>query len=297
VTACALAEGFTAHPDPERRVRPVTAANYIEGLMALGRAGGVSAASLAAMRIVTDDLRNRAALMEKKKEARLEALMALGGYDHVARCVEREVRLAREAPAHSALAFQALRRAVFCAVVMNKPPRKGDAARWRFGHELSRAPCGAWHARWEQEKTGHETDVALWPEIGALLDLWVLGGRPARQIHLRMAALAGMNWLSLEAAPPRRNLPTEITTATLGVPSHDLRTLAADYLRLHDPARAADVLATHLGHVSTAAGTPYRALCDGDAQAREWQAVRAELAGSGGAARPFARPAGRPGAL
>ena len=65
---------------------------------------------------------------------------------------------------------------------------------------------------------------------------------------------------------------------TLGVPPHDLRTLAADYLRRHDPASAPAIVAAHLGHGTEAAGAEYRALCEGAAATRVWRATRETVA-------------------
>ena len=55
-TACELSEAFLFHPDENRRVKPVTAANYIEGLIALGTKGGVAEESLTAMRVILSSL-------------------------------------------------------------------------------------------------------------------------------------------------------------------------------------------------------------------------------------------------
>ncbi|MBY6200527.1 hypothetical protein KUV65_04075 [Maritalea mobilis] len=136
-----------------------------------------------------------------------------------------------------------------------------------------------WRAGWEQEKSGRETETgAMWPEICDILDEWILGGRPERLVHLRYNELVGRNWLSFDDTEPYRNLPTELTKAAIGVPSHDLRTLAADYLRLHDPAHAADVIATHLGHGDRKSTEAYRAECGAAASQAIWQEVRAVIA-------------------
>lgn len=58
VAACELSEAFLFHPEKARRVKPVTAANYIEGLIALGARGGVAPPSLTAMRVICRDLRD-----------------------------------------------------------------------------------------------------------------------------------------------------------------------------------------------------------------------------------------------
>ncbi|ATI42071.1 hypothetical protein CBW24_08660 [Pacificitalea manganoxidans] len=265
VAARELSEAFVFHPDPERRVKPVTAANYLEGLIA--------------MRVISRDLRDQAELAEKNKYERLSRLMERGGYAHVADRIRELRERAHDLPAHSAARRRCMQQAVVCAVIMNKPPRKGDLVSWRFGHQIVREIDGTWRAEWAQEKTRAEAETgAIWPEICEILDEWILDGRPDRLIHIRYQELVGSNWLSLDHSQPYRNLPTELTKAAIGVPSHELRTLAADYMRRHDPARAADVIATHLGHGTRKAGKAYRAECEGAAGEAIWQRVRKTIA-------------------
>ena len=281
VTACELSEAFLFHPDENRRVKPITAANYIEGLIALGAKGGVAEESLTAMRVIWRDLRDQAALDDKNNYARLAELMERGGYAHVADRIGELRARAHGLPAHSAAGRRCMQQAVVCAVILNKPPRKGDLVSWRFGKELVRDIDGTWRAAWDQEKTGGGTETgAIWPEICDVLDDWILGGRPDRLIHVRYNELVGRNWLSLNDTTPYRNLPSQLTKAAIGIPSHDLRTLAADYMRRYDPGRAANVISTHLGHTTVEASKAYRADCVGtDAQAN-WQKARAIIAAS-----------------
>jgi hypothetical protein len=278
-----LSEAFLFHPDTSRRVKPVTAANYIEGLIALGARGGVAEASLTAMRVIANDLRAQAGLAAKTKYERLSSLMERGGYAHVADRIGELRARAHDLPAHSAARRRNMQQAVVCAVILNKPPRKGDLVSWRLGHELVRENDGTWCAGWEQEKTGGATETgALWPEICEILDEWILDGRPDRLIHVRYQELVGRNWLTFEDRAPYRNLPTELTKAAIGVPSHDLRTLAADYMRRQDPAHAADVIATHLGHGTRKAGEAYRAECEGAAAQAIWAETRKTIAKQSG---------------
>ncbi|MBJ6373402.1 hypothetical protein [Sedimentitalea arenosa] len=275
IAACELADAFLFHADESLRVKPVTAANYIYGLIALGVRGGVAEESLTAMRVIWRELQDQAALDEKNKYERLSALMERGGYAHVADRIGELRTRAQDLPAHSAAGRRSMQQAVVCAVILNKPPRKGDLVSWRFGEELIRDIDGTWRAEWEQEKTGGETETGgMWPEICDILDEWILGGRPDRLVHMRYNELVGRNWLSHDDTTPYRNLPTELTKAAIGVPSHDLRTLAADYMRRHDPAHAADIIATHLGHADRKSTAPYRAECDGAAGQAIWQGVR-----------------------
>lgn len=279
LTACELSEAFLFHPDKDRRVKPVTAANYIEGLIALGANGGVAEESLIAMRVILSDLREQAALSDKNKQERLSSLMERGGYAHVADRIGELRSRAQDLPAHSAARRRCMQRAVVCAVILNKPPRKGDLVSWRFGDQIVREIDGTWRAQWEQEKTGDATETgAIWPEICDILDEWILDGRPDRLVHVRYQDLTGRNWLTLDDNEPYRNLPSELTKSAIGVPSHDLRTLAADYMRRHDPAHAADVISTHLGHGTRKAGEAYRAECEGAAAQAIWNKTRAVIA-------------------
>ncbi|NDW00233.1 hypothetical protein [Salipiger sp. PrR002] len=279
VAACELSEAFLSHPDENRRVKPVTAGNYIEGLIALGAAGGVAEDGLTAMRVILSDLRDQASLAEKNKQERLSDLMERGGYVHVADRIAVLRLRAEGLPAHSAARRRCMQQAVVCALILNKPPRKGDLVSWRFGQQIIRDIDGTWHAEWEQEKTGCTTEAGtIWPEICDILDEWILDGRPDRLVHIRYQELVGSNWLTLGEKQPYRNLPTELTDATVGVPSHDLRTLAADYLRRHDPSRAADIICTHLGHGTREAGEAYRGECDGAAAQALWREARTVVA-------------------
>ncbi|MGB3626966.1 MAG: hypothetical protein WA989_14130, partial [Henriciella sp.] len=279
VAACELSEAFLFHRDKSRRVKPVTAANYIEGLIALGARGGVAEASLTAMRVIWRDLRDQAALAEKNKYERLSDLMKRGGYAHVADKIGELRARAHDLPEHSAARRRCMQQAVVCAVIVNKPPRKGDLVSWRFGEQLVREIDGTWIADWEQEKNLRNTEAgAIWPEICEVLDEWILDGRPDRLIHIRYQELVGRNWLTLDDTAPYRNLPTDLTKSAIGVPSHDLRTLVADYMRRHDPAHAADVIATHLGHGTIKAGKSYSAECEGATAQAIWQDARAAIA-------------------
>lgn len=294
ITAMDLEEAFLNHPDADRRIKTVTAANYLDGLIAIGRVGGENRDSLDAMRLVSKDLRDRADLEGKNKEVRIAKLMERGGFAYILEQVGDAIEANRKLPPHSAAGQRKLQAAVLSLVLMNKPPRKGDVVRWRFGHELVRDPDGGWRASWEQEKTGHETDSGrLWPEVCALLDCWILGGRPDRLVIHRYRVLTGCNWLSLSHATPYRNLPSELTHALIGVPSHDLRTLAADYLRRHDPARAAQIITTHLGHVTDRAGDAYATECIGTSAQRLWRSAREMIATTDGNSREAAKIANR----
>lgn len=133
------------------------------------------------------------------------------------------------------------------AALMNKPARTSDVAAWRIGEDLTRLPDGTWRLAWQQEKTEHATEAGgLWPEVSELLDAWILGGRPDRLVHLRYRELLGQNWMTLTRSARAGKWPSTRVNAAIGIPAHDLRTLAADYMRRHAPDRAAGIIATHL---------------------------------------------------
>ncbi|MCZ7675388.1 MAG: hypothetical protein M5U35_05275 [Roseovarius sp.] len=153
IAACELSDAFLFHPDKDRRVKPVTAANYIEGLIALGAKGGVAEESLSAMQVITRDLRDQTALDEKNKYERISGLMERGGYARVADRIRELRERAHALPAHSAARRRCMQQAAVCAVIVNKPPRKGDLVSWRFGEHMVREIDGTWRAEWKQAKT------------------------------------------------------------------------------------------------------------------------------------------------
>ena len=160
------------------------------------------------------------------------------------------------------------------------PPRTGDMAAWVLGRDLLRQPSGCWRLDWRQQKTLARADAGpLWPEVGLILDDLILAGHPDRLVHLRYEMLTGRNWLTHDAQPPGHRLPSDRVQAAIGLPLHDLRTVAADLLRDRDPAAARFLVAGLLGHRSARAGEAYRAISGGEAAALEWQKIRQTLAG------------------
>ena len=278
-TAWCLTEAFTA---TDAGIKPITISGYLHGLVALGRYGGAAEEDLDGLRYMRDILKDRAAMGEKRKIASIHGIMRQGGFEYVARRIGEMREEADGLPDHTARKELLLQTIAICAIEINKPARTGDMARWTIGQDLRREADGAWHLHWEQEKTGRLTEAGeLWLEIGETLDELILGGRPSRMIHLRYREVEGMNWLTLAEDARPSKWPSERVNTAIGVPSHDLRTLAADYLRRFDPERAADLIAAHLGHASQEAGESYRALCEGDAAARTWHRDREKIAAAG----------------
>ncbi|WP_141536284.1 hypothetical protein [Thioclava sp. ES.031] len=271
--AFSLAEALEADGVRQRSI-----AGYLDALIALAKHGGAPAKGLNGLRCMRDLCKQRAKLQGKLKADRVRALMERGGFEAIIRKIADLTGQAAKSPRHSSRHEASLRAAVLIGIHVNKPGRTGDVASWQIGCELTRAPDGVWELSWEQQKTDIGTGAgALWPEICDLLDAWILGGRPDRFVHLRYRELLGRNWLTLSTVPPPSTYPSEIIKRHLGVPSHDLRTLAADYLRHHDPASAGNVIAAHLGHRSRQAGEEYRALAESDAAARAWLDIREQI--------------------
>jgi hypothetical protein len=273
ITALEIAEGLT---EGEDAVSPRTAAKYLYALIALGRYGGAPEPSLEAMRSVVGDLREEGKLLPKLKEERTAKLMERGGAGYIADRIAELRDAASTLPAHSAHTQLLQLQATFCGLILNKPPRRGDAVSWRIGEEVIRHPCGEWEVAWEQEKTGHETETgALWPEICELLDEWILGGRPSRQANIRYEHLKGCYLLTLSKRKADRRLPWSLAREAIGLPVHDLRTVAADYLRRFDPENAANIISTHLGHKAVASGDAYRSEMSAAAGQMKWAQARA----------------------
>jgi hypothetical protein len=273
-TAYCLAERFR-----ELGIKHWTIAGYLGGLISLGKHGGAQAAELNGVRMLVKYHLELADMEEKEKVARIEALMEKGGFEFIANTTgELRDRLA-EMPGHVAQAHVLRQQIALLALHMNKPARTGDVSGWRLGKELIRQADGTWELEWLQEKNGAETAAGrLWHEVSEILDLLILEGRPDRFVNLRYHELQGKNWLTLKDENPDRKLPSQRIKETIGVPSHDLRTLAAEYLRSSDPRRAPDIIQTHLGHQTLKAGESYRISCESDAAARDWLDIKREIA-------------------
>ena len=285
LTAYSLAKAFTEPADPAAAVKPVTAANYIHALIALGEHGGIHEDALDGMRFVRAHLRRQVSREQKEKFGRIASLMEKGGFAYIAERIG-EIRAEADAlPDHAARKTHLRQTAALLAVLMNKPARTSDVAAWRIGEELTRLPDGTWRLAWQQEKTEHATEAGgLWPEVSELLDAWILGGRPDRLVHLRYRELLGQNWMTLTRSAHAGKWPSTCVKASIGIPAHDLRTLAADYMRRHAPDRAAGIIATHLGHRTEQAGQEYRALCESEAATQAWSRIRAEIVDTEGKA-------------
>lgn len=272
-TGFCLTEGFL-----EAGIKHKTISGYLGGLVALGKYSDAPVIDLNGIRYLVQHHLDLADMQEKEKVPRIEDLMEKGGFDFVAETTGNLRNQAAAMPAHAAR-VEILRQTVALLVIhMNKPARSGDAAKWIIGQDLMRHPCGSWELNWQQGKTRVDTDAGiLWDEVSEILDELILAGRPDRFIHLRYDELQGANWLTLSNKIPEDGMPSERIKNAIGIPSHDLRTLAADYLRLHNPKSAPKLIRAHLGHGTLEAGEEYRALCKSDVADREWKDIKKKI--------------------
>lgn len=260
-----------------------TIASYIDGLNALALHGGRNKAARAGLIQIRVHVGRLAELEESDKIDRIRNFVEGGGFETIARTVRNLRDAADAAPDWTAPAERARQTAAILAVAMNAPARTGDVAAWILGRDLIRHPSGDWELAWTQEKTGREADFGvLWPEVCELLDDLILAGRPDRLVLHRYREVQGMNWLTLGPEAPASRWPSEQAKRELGIPLHDLRTVAADYLRWHDPATAAATIQALLGHGSQKAGERYHAMTEGEAATRDWAAMRAEISRTDG---------------
>lgn len=266
-----LREGDELHPPVNSR----TIAGYLGGLVSLGLHGGLPRDALDGLRSVQHHHIRLGRRLSKKKEGRLNDLYAAGGYEEIMRVIVSKLEEADSLPDWSAAAAEARATSAILAVCVNIPARTGDVALWILGQELIRSAWGTWELRWRQGKTGGWVTLGeLWPEVAQVLDEHILGGRPPRLCQARYRELEGMNWLSFSEKPYDGRWPSERVKNAIGVPLHDLRTLCADYLRLHDPVSAPGIVATLLGHRTQVAGREYTAICVDTAMQGDWQEIR-----------------------
>lgn len=260
--------------------RPITIAGCLDGLISLGRHGGVGDARLAGLREMRADAKAQASRAPKVKVARLQAFHESGGVMFVVETISRLRAEADAMPGSSAAAQRRRRMAAILAIELHAWARTGDIARWRLGEELVREPSGAWRLAWLAGKNDALVDPGDVPaELASVLDEHLLGGLPRRFAALRYRELCGRNWLSLSDLPTPAKQPSTLIKEAIGIPAHDLRTAIADLMRRADPTEAARMIAGVLGHRDARTAEAYRALCAGDAAAREWAAMREQIGG------------------
>lgn len=264
----------------EAGVRHRTVSGYLDGLVALISHGEGDLVALDGLRAARDHFKSAARRAGKLKTERIRRLKERGGFAHIIEIIGRLRDEARDLPDHSARAEKLQQMVAVLMLLVNKPARAGDLARWRLGRDLCRSSDGRWTLNWLQSKAGGDAGAGtLWPETGEILDELVLRGRPSRMVEVEYCRLAGLNLLTGAVECHSVKYISNLVYDAVGVPAHDLRTLAADYLRMHNPATAAATIQSHLGHGTRRAGNDYAALAEGDAATASWRRIRNEIAG------------------
>ncbi|MFX0543632.1 hypothetical protein ACEWPM_018280 [Roseovarius sp. S4756] len=259
--------------------RPRTASGYLDGLVSLMCAGKMDEKTLNGLRAARDHFKALGRAAGKLKTSRIQHLMERGGFEYIIQTICRLQDEIDDLPDHAARTEKLRLAVAVLMLLVNKPARAGDVTEWRFGHELCRRQSGEWALDWCQGKTNVDTGAGhLWPETCAALDELVLRGRPSRLVAIEYQKLVGSNLVTGTVGARSVKWTSELVRDAIGIPAHDLRTLAADYLRLHDPTTAVSVIQSHLGHGTRKAGDEYRALAEGDAAAAAWRRIREEIA-------------------
>jgi hypothetical protein len=259
---------------------PRTVANHIDACLALAKALGAPEATLDGIRDMATVWRNRAKRRTKEKIHRIEAWTgegnSFGGL--IARTMAGIEEAASTGSSWRAAPARQRRTIAILIMSLNTVARTGDQSRWRIGHELERRADGSWYLDWRQGKTGEDAPFGqLWPETGRALDLHLLGGRSETELARRAAALQGANWITLEMQGPSEKYVSAIVKEMTGLPGHDLRTLAADLLRLIDPKKGAARASALLMHRDPRSQREYAAAARGLGAARDWGDARTRL--------------------
>ena len=259
---------------------PRTVANYVDACLALAKALGAPETTLVGIRDIATVWRNRAKRRTKEKIHRIDAWTEEGNsYGTLIAKTMAQIE-ATASTGSSWRATAARQRRVITVLIMglNTVARTGDQSRWRIGHELERRADGSWYLDWRQGKTGEAAPFGeLWPETARALDLHLLGGRSETELARRIGALKGANWITLEPQGPSTNYASAIVKEVAGLPGHDLRTLAADLLRLIDPKKGASRASALLMHKDPRSQQEYAAAARGLGAARDWGDERTRL--------------------
>jgi hypothetical protein len=259
---------------------PITIANYIDASLALAKALDAPETTLVGIRDVATVWRNRAKRRSKAKVGRISDWTEKGN-SYGALIAETMAMLDGMASAGSSWRAAAARQRRVIAILivsLNTVARTGDQALWRIGRDLQRRDDASWFLSWRQQKTDNTAPFGeLWPETARALDLHLLGGRSEAEIESRYAALKGMNWITLEPEGPSAKYASSVIKELTGLPGHDLRTLAADLLRLIDPEKGPSKISALLMHTDPRSQKDYVAAGRGLGAARAWDGERRRL--------------------
>jgi integrase len=153
-------------------------------------------------------------------------------------------------PAHRARAARLRRKAALFALATNAPERLGDISALRFGPGgLCRHASGVWSLKVVQGKTrGVKRNPALWAEVGAMLDAYILAGRDPETVQDVYEGLQGSCFMSLAPVPAHEAMPSALFREEFAISAHMIRTLVVDFLKWHGEEGTAGVCQALLGH-------------------------------------------------
>ena len=231
------------------RVRSIVA--YLERVRRFARRGFLmSNADLEAFSRIQFAWAELAEEAEKAKVATIETFYARFALADIPRRAAALMREAAALPAHRTRAGRLRRKGALFALVSNAPERLGDISALRFGPGgLCRHASGVWSLRVVQGKTrGIKRNAALWPEVGDILDAYILAGGDSARVQEVYDALQGACFMSLDATPAHDEMPSVLFREEFAISAHMIRTLVVDFLKWHGDEGAAGVCQALLGH-------------------------------------------------
>lgn len=256
-----------------------TIGNYLSAFLRLAQCLDVPAEIAAGISNAAMVWVGRGRVAPKRRDAAISAFHEEGGSWDGAR--KLAVRYLDDTD-HASWRTEARRRrreAAVLLIVLNSCARTGDVARWPLGTCLRRRADGSWSLRYTTGKNRMAMSFSrLWPETCRALDLLLLDGRPAEQIDRRYAALAGRHWLTHQTGNVPARHPSDLVKGMINLSSHPLRTLAADALRMLDPASAPGKARSWLGHRDPRSTADYAAAAQGLVASECWAQARTRLA-------------------
>ena len=277
------AEVFARYCRNERQVKLRSTVMYLERVRRFARRGLLM--SNADLEGLSRVLHAWEELAGEEQRAKLETLEAFYGKYSLADIPRRAAALMRKAaglPAHRAAAARLRRKGALFALTSNAPERLGDVSGLRFGPGgLHRHASGAWSLKVVQGKTRRgKSNSALWPEVGAILDAYILDGRDPARIAEVYDGLQGAVFMSLSTKPAHLEMPSVLYREEFGISEHMIRTLAVDFLKWHGEEGTAQVCQALLGHRDPEMHEAYRTDFRDQAALRRFEDTMDALRGS-----------------
>jgi len=237
--------------------RPATKAARCKELHVFGLVTGADRAVLDRAREARNAFARQAARTRKRKEIWLQQHDVTIG-DVFARAEDLAAE-ARELPAGGTQALRRRMDAALLALALNAPLRCGDLHGVVLGRTLVRDAEG-WRLALATRKTGlrYESDH-LWPEVGDILDAYLLDGAPAEQLRRRVAARDGTPFFSFDDGTTGVAIrwPSQVWRRHFGTGEHIVRTLWHQLCYLTEPDKVWMALAL-CGQASERTAQEYR---------------------------------------